>query len=78
MITDKFRKRVTEASERQAMVGLQLLLSPYLTTGLPAAGAAAIAIYGTYGHELKWLYNSIFRKFIFEISQDRLFYYRDL
>ena len=46
---------------------MQLLLSPYLAAGLPAAGAAAIAIYGKYGYELKWLYNSFFREFIYNI-----------
>ena len=73
MYTDKIRRRVPQASERQGIVGLQLLLSPYLAAGLPAAGAAAIAIYGSYGYELKWLYNSFFRKFMFKISQVKLF-----
>ena len=67
--TDKIRRRVPQASERQGIFGLQLLLSPYLAAGLPAAGAAAIAIYGKYGYELKWLYNSFFREFIFNISE---------
>ena len=44
------------------MVGLQLLLSPYLAAGLPAAGAAAIVLYGSYGEDLRYLYNSLFRK----------------
>ena len=66
---DKFRKRVPQASKRQGIVGLQLLLSPYLAAGLPAAGAAAIAIYGRYGYELKWMYNYFFSKFIFKIGE---------
>ena len=61
--TDSNGIRGSQASERQGIVGLQLLLSPYLAAGLPAAGAAAIAIYGSYGDQLRHLYNSIFRKF---------------
>ena len=52
---------------------MQLLLSPYLAAGLPAAGAAAIAIYAKYGYELKWLYNSFFSKFIFKITEVKPF-----
>ena len=68
MYTDKIRRRVPQASERQGIFGLQLLLSPYLAAGLPAAGAVAIAIYGKYGFELKWLYNAIFSKFILNME----------
>ena len=53
---------IKEASERQGVVPLQLLFSPYLAAGLPAVGAASIAIYGSYGDEIRRLYNSIFRK----------------
>ena len=68
------RKRVPQASDRQGIVGLQLLLSPYIAAGLPAAGAVAIAIYGRFGYELKWLYNAYFSKFIFKIAK-MMFYH---
>ena len=61
----KNTNRRSEAIERQdgILTPLSLLISPYVAAGLPAAGATAIAIYGSYGDELRRLYNSLFRKF---------------
>ena len=61
----KNTNRRSEGIERQdgILTPLSLLFSPYIAAGLPAAGATAIAIYGSYGDELRRLYNSLFRKF---------------
>ena len=61
----KNTNRRSEGIERQdaILTPLSLLFSPYVAAGLPAAGATAIAIYGSYGDELRRLYNSLFRKF---------------
>ena len=61
----KNTNRRSQASERQggALLPLQLLLSPYVAAGIPAAGATAIAVYGSYGDDIRRLYNSLFREF---------------
>ena len=56
--------RVDQASEKQGVVALSFLFSPVVAAVVPAAGAAAIGVYGVYGDELRRLYNSIFREFI--------------
>ena len=56
--------RVDQASEKQGVVALSFLLSPVVAAVVPAAGAAAIGVYGVYGDALRRLYNSIFREFI--------------
>ena len=53
-----------QASEKQGVVALSFLLSPVVAAVVPAAGAAAIGVYGVYGDALRRLYNSLFRKFI--------------
>ena len=56
--------RVDQASEKQGVVALSFLLSPVVAAAVPAAGAAAIGVYGVYGDAIRRLYNSIFREFI--------------
>ena len=57
----KLTNKASKATERQGVIlPLQLLLSPYLAAGIPAVGAAAIGVYGSYGNEIRTLYNSIF------------------
>ena len=56
--------RVDQASDKQGAVALSFLLSPVAAAVVPAAGAAAIGVYGVYGDALRRLYNSIFREFI--------------
>ena len=56
--------RVDQASEKQGVVALSFLVSPVVAAVVPAAGAAAIGVYGVYGDALRRLYNSIFREFI--------------
>ena len=57
---DRIESRITQASERQGIVPLNFLLSPVMAAAVPAAGAAAIAAYGSYGDEILRLYNSLF------------------
>ena len=57
------KNRVDQASEKQGVVALSFLFSPVVAAVVPAAGAAAIGVYGVYGDALRRLYNSIFRKF---------------
>ena len=47
--------------ERQAIV-LPVLGAPFLAAALPAAGAAAVGIYGTYGDEIERLVSSLLGK----------------
>ena len=42
---------------------LNFLFSPVVAAAVPAAGAAAIAAYGSYGDEILRLYNSLFREY---------------
>ena len=56
--------RVDQASEKQGVVAVSFLFSPVVAAVVPAAGAAAIGVYGVYGDSLRRLYNSIFREFI--------------
>ena len=60
----KLINRVDQASERQGIAALSFLFSPVVAAVVPAAGAAAIGVYGVYGDALRRLYNSIFREFI--------------
>ena len=56
--------RADQASEKQGVVALSFLFSPVVAAVVPAAGAAAIGVYGVYGDALRRLYNSLFREFI--------------
>ena len=40
---------------------------PFIAAALPAAGAAAVGIYGAYGDELATLFNSFFSKPILDL-----------
>ena len=56
--------------ERQGFV-LPALGVPFMAAALPAAGAAAIGIYGSYGDEIATLYNSFFSKCIWTYFAER-------
>ena len=60
----KLTNRVDQASEKQGVAALSFLFSPVIAAAVPAAGAAAIGAYGAYGDELRSLYNSLFREYI--------------
>ena len=64
---DKYvvKNRVDQASEKQGVAALSFLFSPVIAAAVPAAGAAAIGAYGAYGDELRSLYNSLFREYIY-------------
>ena len=61
---DDIRNREDQASEKQGVAAVSFLFSPVVAAVVPAAGAAAIGVYGVYGDSLRRLYNSIFREFI--------------
>ena len=52
--------------ERQGFV-LPALGAPFIAAALPAAGAAAVGIYGAYGDEIATLFNSFFSEFILDL-----------
>ena len=52
--------------ERQGFV-LPALGAPFIAAALPAAGAAAVGIYGAYGDEIATLFNSFLSKFILDL-----------
>ena len=56
-------KRVDQVSEKQGIAAVSFLFSPVVAAVVPAAGAAAIGVYGVYGDALRRLYNSLFREF---------------
>ena len=58
---DKISRKDTKIIERQGVV-LPILGVPFIAAALPAAGAAALGIYGTYGDEITSLFNSFFSK----------------
>ena len=63
---DKISRKDTNIIERQGFV-LPVLGAPFIAAALPAAGAAAIGIYGAYGDELATLFNSFFSKPILDL-----------
>ena len=63
---DKLSRKDTNVIERQGFV-LPALGVPFIAAALPAAGAAAIGIYGAYGDEIATLYNSFFSKCILDL-----------
>ena len=58
---DKISRKDTKIIERQGVV-LPILGVPFIAAALPAAGAAALGIYGAYGDEITSLFNSFFSK----------------
>ena len=58
---DKISRKDTKIIERQGII-LPALGVPFIAAALPAAGAAAIGIYGTYGDDIASLFNSFFSK----------------
>ena len=61
-------KRFQVSTKRQGIGVLspfQQLVSPFIATVVPAAGATAIAIYGSYGEDLRQLYNSIVGRLVY-------------
>ena len=63
---DKISRKDTNVIERQGFV-LPALGAPFIAAALPAAGAAAVGIYGAYGDEIATLFNSFFSKFILHL-----------
>ena len=59
----EFINRVDQVSEKQGIAAVSFLFSPVVAAVVPAAGAAAIGVYGVYGDALRRLYNSLFREF---------------
>ena len=62
---DKISRKDTNIIERQGFV-LPALGAPFIAAALPAAGAAAVGIYGAYGDEIANLFNSFLSKFILD------------
>ena len=60
--------------ERQGFV-LPALGAPFIAAALPAAGAAAIGIYGAYGDEIATLFNSFLSKFILDLFSREIHLY---
>ena len=58
---DIISRKDTKIIERQGFI-LPALGVPFIAAALPAAGAAAIGIYGSYGDEITSLFNSFFSK----------------
>ena len=58
--------------ERQGIV-LPVLGAPFLAAALPAAGAAAVGIYGTYGDEIEGLVSSLLGKLFSKRLESRDF-----
>ena len=61
LLVDKTSRKDTKIIERQGVV-LPVLGAPFIAAALPAAGAAAVGIYGAYGDDIATLFNSFFSK----------------
>ena len=63
---DKISQKGKNVIERQGFV-LPALGAPFIAAALPAAGVAAVGIYGAYGDDIAELFNSFLSKSMLDL-----------